>query len=153
MVDRAVQRLTITASSAECYAVAADLELYPEWASDIEEAVVLQRDAAGAPTLVRFQAAALGRRASYTLAYNYAGAPDRLEWRLEAGEAFVRLEGSYRFEPIDDDQPSTEVTYELAVELAIHVPAFVRRRAEDRIMRTALPDLRDRVEDLAVADG
>lgn len=41
---------------------------------------------------------------------------------------------------------STEVIYQLAVDLKGPLPAFVKRRAEARIVRTALDELKRHVE-------
>jgi hypothetical protein len=45
-----------------------------------------------------------------------------------------------------DDPEATEVAYELAVDLIIPIPGFVKRRAEARIIKTALSELKARVE-------
>ena len=49
-------------------------------------------------------------------------------------------------EPAADDADATEVAYELAVDLIIPIPGFVKRRAEGRIIKTALSELKARVE-------
>jgi hypothetical protein len=62
-----------------------------------------------------------------------------------------RLDGRYIFEPGDegpDGNPTTEVTYHLTVELVVPLPGFVKRRAESKIMGTALDELKKRVESL-----
>jgi hypothetical protein len=53
------------------------------------------------------------------------------------------LDGWYTFVPLDED---TEVTYHLVAELLMPVPGFVKRRAEGRIMHTALKELKARAE-------
>ena len=40
----------------------------------------------------------------------------------------------------------TEITYRLVVDLKVPLPGFVKRRAEGRIMGTALRELKARVE-------
>ena len=42
-----------------------------------------------------------------------------------------------------------EVVYHLEVDLVVPLPGFVKRRAEAKIIRTALPELKARVESLA----
>ena len=44
----------------------------------------------------------------------------------------------------------TEITYRLSVDLVVPIPGFVKRRAESKIMATALRELRLRVESLTV---
>ena len=63
------------------------------------------------------------------------------------GDIVKRLDGSYRFESVPDEPNQTEVIYELALELAIPLPGFVKRRAEGRIAHAALDDLQVQLED------
>ena len=146
MTDQASQRATIQASPERCFAVAIDFERYPEWASDIKQATVLTRDADGRGGEVEFRAAALGRSTTYVLRYTYGSNPLRLSWRLMRGDVMHRLDGEYEFAALPDDPHSTEVIYHLAVDLAVPLPGFVKRRAEARIMHTALGELKSAVE-------
>jgi len=41
---------------------------------------------------------------------------------------------------------ATDVVYELAIDLVYPIPGFVKRRAEGRIIKTALGELKARVE-------
>jgi uncharacterized membrane protein len=149
MADRASEHTTISAPPELCWEVACDFEAYPEWAKDVKEATIVQRDAEGRPSVVRFRAAAMGRSTTYLLGYDYAKAPERLEWRLLQGDITRKLDGSYDFRPADGDDGATDVDYELTVELVVPLPGFVKRRAESRIMHTALRDLKARVEAVA----
>ncbi|MFM8836327.1 MAG: SRPBCC family protein, partial [Actinomycetota bacterium] len=44
MVDSASETELISAPADKCFAVAMDVERYPEWAPDVKEAVVRERD-------------------------------------------------------------------------------------------------------------
>ncbi len=143
--DQATEQVTIDAPPERCFEVATDFERYPLWARDIKEATVVSRDEEGRGTTVAYRAAAMGRSARYTLEYDYGDAPRRLSWRLVSGDIMRRLDGTYVFEPLGDGS-STEVTYHLAVELIIPIPGFVKRRAEGKIMHTALDELKKHVE-------
>ena len=156
MADHAIQReeLEIDASAAACFAVAADIERYPEWANDLKEANVVSVDEEGRPERVAFRVAALGHSTSYTLRYDWSGTPDRLAWVLAEGDVTTKLDGWYEFVPIEDDPNRTLVRYVLEVELFLPLPNIVKRRAEIKIMHTALRDLKARVEAIAsVADA
>jgi ribosome-associated toxin RatA of RatAB toxin-antitoxin module len=142
--DSVVERMTIRSSPEECFDVLTDFPHYPEWAADIKAVSVDERDDEGRAVLVRFRAAAFGRSTSYTLRYDYGGAPRRLAWVLVEGDLTRRLDGSYRIEPAGEGD--CEVAYHLVVELKVPLPGFVKRRAESRIMVTALRDLKARVE-------
>ena len=53
-----------------------------------------------------------------------------------------KIIGSYTFETVGT---GTRITYDLAVELVIPLPGFVKRRAEMRILNT-LKELKTRIE-------
>ncbi len=149
MVDQATARTTVAAPPDRCYATAIDFERYPEWASDIKMARILSRDDEGRAVDVEFRAAAMGRSTTYTLRYFYGTNPRRLAWRLQEGDITKRLDGEYEFLPVASDPSSTEVIYHLAVDLSVPLPGFVKRRAEARIVRTALDDFTRRIESSA----
>jgi ribosome-associated toxin RatA of RatAB toxin-antitoxin module len=151
MAEQATQRTTIAAPPERCYEAVIDFERYPSWARDIKEARVVQRDDEGRGVEVAYRAAAMGRSTSYTLRYDYDGAPERVAWKLLRGDLTRQLDGVYVFEPLEDDPDSTEVTYHLTVELVVPLPGFVKRRAEARIMHTALRDLKAFVEPTVTA--
>jgi len=58
-------------------------------------------------------------------------------------------DGSYDL--VDNGDATTRVTYTLAVELSIGMLGMFRRKAEQKIMDTALKDLKRRVESLGAA--
>jgi hypothetical protein len=66
--------MSVSASPERCYAVVADIEHYVDWAADIKEIVVEERDGEGRPLVVTWRAAAFGRSTSYTLVYDYSEA-------------------------------------------------------------------------------
>lgn len=144
MADQATEHISVAAPPQRCFDVAADLDKYPEWAADIKEIEVKERDAEGRPLLVTFRAAAFGRSTSYTLAYDWAEAPHILAWKLTHGDITTKLDGSYVFDPAEDG--GTDVTYHLEAELRVPIPGFIKMRATSRIMTTAMRELKARVE-------
>jgi uncharacterized membrane protein len=146
MTEQATQRVTIDAPPERCYAVAVDFEHYPAWAADVKTATVLTRDDQGRGSEVEYRAAAMGRSTTYTLRYNYGSNPLRVSWRLMRGDLMYRLDGEYEFSAAAGDDAATEVTYYLSIDLAVPLPGFVKRRAEGRIMHTALRELKSAVE-------
>lgn len=146
MSDHTTQHITIAASPERCFELAADYASYAEWAVDIKQSTVLSVDALDRGSEVEFRAAAMGRSTHYVLRYNYGSNPLRISWRLMSGDVMQRLDGEYEFAPIDGDPGSTQVTYDLNVDLAVQLPGFVKRRAETKIIHTALDELKQRVE-------
>jgi uncharacterized membrane protein len=147
VTDEATERTTIQAPPEHCFAVALDFDRYPEWAADIKSVEVLERDEQGRGTKVRFRAAAMGQSIRYTLEYDYRDAPRTLSWIQTPGDITRKLDGSYVFEPSADDPANkTDMTYHLVAELKVPIVGFIKRRAENRILGTALRELKARAE-------
>ena len=143
MTDQVTERMVVRASPERCWEVAIDFERYPEWARDLKEATVLERDAQGRGVEVRFRAAGMGYSTSYTLRYDHS-VDGVLAWRLTRGDLTRKLDGSYRFEESPDG--GVDVTYQLEAELVVPLPGFIKRRTQLKIMHTALKELKSRVE-------
>jgi ribosome-associated toxin RatA of RatAB toxin-antitoxin module len=148
MTEHATEHLNVVAPPQRCIEVALDFERYPDWAPDIKEAVVVERDERGRGSRVAFRAAAMGRSASYVLTYRYTDDNRRISWELAEGDIMRMLDGSYVFEDAADG--TTDITYHLSVDLVVPIPGFVKRRAEGKIMTTALRELKHRAESLTV---
>ena len=146
MVEQAREHTTIKASVETCFDTLTDFESYPSWAGDLKEAIVIERNDAGQAVVVEYRAAAMGRSTTYRLRYDYTEAPHRLGWRLDEGDIQRELDGAYVLEPNADDPSSTDVAYDLSIDLIMPIPGFVKRRAEARILKTALDSLKERVE-------
>ena len=142
MSDHATETTTIAADAEAIREVLLDFPRYPDWVRDLKEVEVLGTDAEGRATAVRFRAAAMGRSTSYTLEYDYSR-DDVLAWTLVEGDITRTLDGSYT---LTERGSTTEVTYELEVDLKLPLPGFVKRRSQGRIMHAALRDLKERVE-------
>ena len=150
MEEQVTERMIIRGSPEHCYEVLTAFEKYPEWAADIKSVAIDERDGDGNALEVTFRAAAFGRSTSYTLHYDYGEAPGELCWKQVAGDITRRLDGSYRMVPSGDG--GTEIIYTLVVDLKVPLPGFVKRRAEGRIMGTALRELKARVEGAGEAE-
>ncbi|MEY2404168.1 MAG: hypothetical protein QOD38_1719 [Acidimicrobiaceae bacterium] len=146
MADQASQRTIIAASPQRLFDVVTDFDRYTDWIRDLKSVEVVQRDDQGRAVEVRYRAAAMGRSTSYTLRYDYANAPRELPWKLVSGDIMRQLDGAYEFHPVDGDRDRTDVEYSLTVELIVPLPAFVKRRAESKIMHNALRELKAHVE-------
>ena len=143
MAETASQTTTIAAAPDRVWEIATDFERYPEWAKDVKDVIIRTRDADGRPIEVEYRASALGRSTHYTLEYDYAQAPAALEWRMLRGDIMRTIDGAYHFSSTDDG--GTEVRYDLAIELVVPLPGFVKRRAEVRILNT-VRELKTRAE-------
>lgn len=132
MAETATETIVISAPPHRVWEIATDLERYPFWARDVKDVVIVSRDDIGRPEHVEFRTSALGRSTHYTLEYDYADAPQALGWTMVKGDIQRSITGTYRFVPTAEG--GTEVQYDLAIELAVPLPGFVKRRAERRIL-------------------
>jgi ribosome-associated toxin RatA of RatAB toxin-antitoxin module len=142
MAEHAEGSIDIQGTPKEIMEVISDFESYPDWVGDMEEVEVLERDRWGRGSLVAFRLRTPVLSAEYTLAYRYAARAAGVSWTYREG-TLEDLSGSYDLEPLDDD---TRVTYRLDVELGMPLPGLVKRQAAKQIVRSALNDLKRRVE-------
>lgn len=142
MADSVSDSIDISASAEEIFAVATDLEKYPEWNANIKKVEVKDSDDDGRPTKVWMQVDAKIKTVSYTLAYDYSDAPESFSWDLVEGDV-KELSGSYTFDEFDD---VTEVRYETRVDPGFPMPGMLKRQAQKQIVKGALQDLKKRVE-------
>lgn len=145
MADQTTQRMVVHASPERVWDLLTDFPSYPRWATGLKSATVVSSDDEGRGVEVAFRAAAMGRSTSYTLRYDYSQAPRMLSWKLSDGDITRVLDGSYELLPAPEDR--TEIVYNLTVDLTAPLPGFVKRRAEERIIHTALTELRDYLEE------
>jgi ribosome-associated toxin RatA of RatAB toxin-antitoxin module len=143
MPEHAEGTTEVDASPAEVMAVIADFDAYPDWVGNLEGVQVLARDRRGRGTRVAFRLRTPVLTAAYTLAYRYAPRDEGVSWRYVEG-TLQDLTGSYALEPTGDG--ATRVTYRLDVELGMPLPGLVKRQAAKQIVRSALSDLKRRVE-------
>jgi ribosome-associated toxin RatA of RatAB toxin-antitoxin module len=143
MADEAHEHITVGVAPERVYAVAVDFERYPDWARDVKQVEVLERDDQGRGAKVEYRVAALGRSIRYVLAYDYGEAPTAFSWHLDESDTLRRLDGRYGFEPEDG---GTRVAYDLAIDLAIPLPGLIKRQAARMIVATALKELKKESE-------
>jgi ribosome-associated toxin RatA of RatAB toxin-antitoxin module len=145
MAEHAEGSTEVFASPAEVMAVVADFAAYPDWVGNLEEVEVLARDRRGRGTRVAFRLATPWGEQAYTLAYRYLPRDAGMSWTYVEG-TLDDLAGSYALEPAGDE--ATRVTYQLEVELGVPIPGFLMRQAAKQIVRSALSDLKRRVESM-----
>jgi carbon monoxide dehydrogenase subunit G len=149
MADKTSSTMTIEAPRSVVMKVIADFGAYPQWATGVRSAEVLDAGQDGRAERVRFSIDAGVIKDSYTLGYAWQG-DEQVRWNLvERGTAVSEMSGAYR---LDESGTATKVTYELAVGLAIPMIGLLKRRAEKTIIDTALKGLRSRVQQ-AIGEG
>ena len=145
MAEHAEGSTEVFASPAEVMAVVADFDAYPDWVGNLEEVEVLARDRRGRGTRVAFRLRTPMGEQAYTLAYRYQPRDAGMSWTYVEG-TLEDLSGAYVLEPAADG--ATRVTYRLEVALGMPLPGLVKRQAARQIVRSALADLKRRVESM-----
>ena len=143
MAERAEGSTEVAAAPSAVMAVVADFEAYPDWVPNLEEVEVLHRDRRGRGTRVAFRLRTPMGDQAYTLAYRYQPKDAGVTWTYVEG-TLDDLAGSYTLEPAADG--TTRVTYRLEMDLGRPIPGFLMRQASRQIVRSALSDLKRRVE-------
>ncbi len=142
MADQSTQSIMINAAPGDIMAVIADFPAYPQWAGSIKQVDVIDPGDSGRARRVHFAIDAGVVKDQYDLEYAWTG-DSKVEWHLVKGQMQRMQQGSYTLRPSDD---ATEVTYSLAVDLAIPMLGMLKRKAERVVMDTALKELKKRVE-------
>jgi ribosome-associated toxin RatA of RatAB toxin-antitoxin module len=143
VAEKTTQKIFINADPATVLEVIADIDTYPDWISEYKEAEVQQRGEDGYPKVVRFVMDAGVIKDTMVMSYTWPEDRKSLSWTLVSSSLLKSLEGSYHLAPKDS---GTEVTYALAVDLAVPMIGMLKRKAERRLTDTALKDLKKRVE-------
>ncbi|MEU1431271.1 SRPBCC family protein [Nocardia sp. NPDC056611] len=144
MADRTQRSIVIDAPSDRVMAVIADLESYPEWVSAARSVEVLDKLPDGRARTARFVLDAGVVKDTYTLAYTWRPDGRAVSWSLVAGELQKAQDGTYELIALPDG--TTQVVYELTVDLNIPMIGMFKRKAEKVITDTALKELKKRVE-------
>jgi uncharacterized membrane protein len=121
-----------------------ELDKYPEWSSQIKSAEALARDDQGRITKVKMSIDAGMMKDRPTLDYDWSQAPNKLSFSLDEADLLTSMDGVYTISAIDED--TTEVTYELGVDLSMPVPAMMRQKAEKATIDAALAQLKSYLE-------
>lgn len=141
---RTTSDIVIEAPAGQVMTVIGDFASYPDWATGVQSAEVLDAGSQGRADTVRFVLNAPPIRDEYALAYSWDG--DRsVSWKLDKpGKILTAMDGAYRLDPVDGG--STRVTYQLSVDVSIPLLGMLKRKAEKVIIDTALKGLKARVE-------
>jgi carbon monoxide dehydrogenase subunit G len=142
MADESTQSITINATPAAVMMVIADFDAYPQWAASVKSAQITAVGPAGRAERVAFKIDAGVIRDEYELAYVWDD-DRKVSWTLVTGQMQKSQRGSYT---LNASTAGTEVTYNLAVDLAIPMLGMLKRKAEKVVMDTALKELKKRVE-------
>ncbi|CAN5133159.1 SRPBCC family protein [soil metagenome] len=153
MADQTTSSIVVDAPPSAVMAVIADFDAYPVWAKGMTTADVLSScedadpgDHRGRAREVFFALDVSPIKDEYTLAYVWDGDAE-VTWTLVEGKMLRALDGAYILREVAGG--STEVTYRLALDVAIPMIGLIKRKGEKILIDTALKGLKQRVESLA----
>ncbi len=142
MAEQTTSSIVIAAEPATVMSVIADFESYPSWARGVKSARVTSAYDDGQAREVSFVLDAPPIKDEYTLAYQW-DSDARVNWSLVRAKVLKTMEGAYTLRPMRD---STEVRYQLTVDLSIPMIGLLKRKGEKVIIETALKGLKSRIE-------
>jgi len=143
VADSTSQTIYIDANPSTVMDVIADIGSYPDWIAEYQETEVLEIDADGYPKTARLVLDASVLKDTMVFSYVWPADHKSVSWSLVSSSLLKSLHGAYRLAPKGS---GTEVTYDLAVDLVIPMIGLLKRKAERRLIDTALKDLKKRVE-------
>ena len=143
VADKTAQTIYIEADPTTVMDVIADIDSYPEWVAEYKETEVLEIDADGYHKTARLVLDASVLKDTMVFTYVWPADRTSVSWSLVSSGLLKSLHGAYRLAP---KGAGTEVTYDLAVDLMIPMIGLLKRKAERRLIDTALKDLKKRVE-------
>jgi ribosome-associated toxin RatA of RatAB toxin-antitoxin module len=145
MADQTTSSIVVDASPGDVMSVIADFAAYPTWAKGVTTAEVVSELPDGRADRVFFTLDVPPIKDEYTLAYDWSG--DRqVTWTLVEGKMLRALDGAYVL--TDRGDGTTDVTYRLALDVAIPLIGMLKRKGEKILIDTALKGLKKRVESL-----
>ncbi|HEX3223794.1 MAG TPA: SRPBCC family protein [Nocardioides sp.] len=146
MADQTTSSIVIDASPGQVMAVIADFPAYPTWAKGVTVADVVSEFPDGRAEQVFFTLDVSPIKDEYTLEYVWSG-DDHVTWTLVEGKMLRALDGAYILTDLGNG--STDVTYRLALDVAIPLIGMLKRKGEKILIDAALKGLKKRVESLA----
>jgi ribosome-associated toxin RatA of RatAB toxin-antitoxin module len=143
---RGERSIDIGARPEAVYAIASDLERYPEWQDFLQKVSVRERDPAGQATVVEAEADAKVVALKLVLRATREE-PRRVAWRSEGGDVKA-LNGAFDLAAAGDGR--TRATFGLEVDpgfkLGLLLRGSVADRLRDRVLDGMLDGLRRRAE-------
>lgn len=143
MAEQTTSSIVIHADPATIMAVIGDFATYPSWAKGVRSADVLATFDDGRAREVHFHLDVPPIRDEYTLRYAWDG-DDSVTWWLVEGKVLTHMDGTYLLR--DRGDGTTEVTYRLALDVAIPLIGMIKRKGEKLIIDSALKGLKTRAE-------
>lgn len=139
MTEHASGEITIAKPISNILEILLELDEYPKWIGEITSVEVHSRDDRGRAVTATLNSNAMGKTITHTYKYFYDKYPNEIRWTFVEGNMVHSLEGKYTLKDIDGE---TKVEYNLEIELSSPLPGFIKKKAAQKIVDTALVDLK-----------
>lgn len=140
MAEHASQDIIIDAPVGFVLETILEIDEYPKWIADMKSVNVESRDAKGRPLVATLTSQALGSELVHTYEYDYTDFPHVIAWNLISGNMVSGVTGSYVIEELQEEKVC--VTYDLVLELTAPLPGFIKKKATQKIISSALDSLK-----------
>jgi ribosome-associated toxin RatA of RatAB toxin-antitoxin module len=144
MSEYSTGTVIVDAPLADVAAQLTDIAGYPQWLSSIKKVEVTESDNQGRAIKANVSVDAGVMKDRATLEYDWSGAPAEISFSLDEADLMTAMDGKYLLKAIDSD--TTEVTYQLGVELSMPVPRMMIAKTEKATIDSALAELKSHFE-------
>jgi len=139
VTEHASGEITIAKPISSVLEILLELDEYPRWIGEITSVEVHSRDERGRAIKATLNSNAMGKTITHTYEYFYDKYPNEIRWTFVEGNMVHSLEGKYKLDEVDSE---TKVEYDLEIELSSPLPGFIKKKAAQKIVDTALGDLK-----------
>ncbi len=144
MSEYSTGTIIVDAPLADVAAKLTDIAGYPQWLSSIKKVEVTASDDQGRAIKANVSVDAGVMKDRATLDYDWSSAPAEISFSLDEADLMTAMDGKYLLKAIDSD--TTEVTYQLGVELSMPVPRMMIAKTEKATIDSALAELKSNFE-------
>lgn len=144
MSESSTASVIVEAPLAEVAAKLTAIADYPQWLTSIKKVEVVASDDQGRATSANVSIDAGVMKDRATLSYDWSKAPEEISFSLDEADLMTTMDGKYSLKAIDAD--TTQVTYQLGVELSLPVPRMMISKTEKSTIDQALKELQTQFE-------
>ena len=144
MSESSTASVIVEAPLAEVAAKLTAIADYPQWLTSIKKVEVVVSDDQGRATSANVSIDAGVMKDRATLSYDWSKAPEEISFSLDEADLMTTMDGKYILKAIDAD--TTQVTYQLGVELSLPVPRMMISKTEKSTIDQALKELQTQFE-------
>jgi ribosome-associated toxin RatA of RatAB toxin-antitoxin module len=144
MSESSTASVEVEAPLAEVAAKLTAIVDYPQWLTSIKKVEIVESDDQGRAISAQVSIDAGVMKDRATLSYDWSKAPHEISFSLDEADLMTTMDGKYILKAIDAD--TTQVTYQLGVELSLPVPRMMISKTEKSTIDQALKELQAQFE-------